>query len=139
MFGNVSYRYPKLFIFFEAIKTLWLPYVLQGIIVMHWKLSMLNCPPIMILAVPCVTIFLAVDNVIVYYGLYDTACKDAQAQWALEQNKWANKEDYLLWATMESYKLYHSKHKEDKHNATKVCYYGSFILVFLLFIFALCL
>lgn len=135
MFGDTLYRYPKLFVFFCAVKTLWLPCVLQGVITVRWIIPAPDYPLVLISAIPCLIVVLTAGNILVYNRLYDIACDDVQVKQALDQHPRINKEDYLLWATMEAYKLYQNEHKDDSDSHSEICRRISLVLIMFQLIF----
>lgn len=135
MFGDTFYRFPKLFIFFCAVKTLWLPYTLQGMITVHRTVSALDCSLVLTSAVPCLTVILTVNNILVFNRMYDIAYSDMQAEKTLEKYPLINRNDYLLWSAMEAYKLYRNKHRDDKDSFEETCKQVCFIMIMLQLIF----
>lgn len=135
MFGDTFYRFPKLFIFFCAVKTLWLPYVLQGVIAAHRTVSAPDYPLVLISVVPCLTVILTVNNILVFNRMYDIACSDMQAGKTLEKYPLIDRNDYLLWSAMEAYKLYRNKHRDDKDSFDETCKQVCFIMIILQLIF----
>lgn len=114
MFGETLYRYPKIAILLSTIKDLFIPYILQVIIIARWNhLLFGHASLLLILALPCLTAFFTVNKIAVYRQMYDIACRDIKVQQVLLNRPDIDREDYLLWATMEAFVLYQEEHYEE--------------------------
>lgn len=131
MFGKTLYRYPKVYILISAIKDLWVPYVLQLIVIVRWALWSPNYPLLLISTIPCVTVMLSVNRFLVYSKMYDLACNDMLIDSALSEHPQVDKHDYLLWVSMEAYRLYRYKYQEEikKENI----WYNSILYIVIIF------
>lgn len=114
MFGNMSYRYPKTAILLSAVNDLFIPYILQTVVILRWDHLLFGHTSLfLILILPCLTVSLTADRVTVYCKMYDMACRDIKIQQTLSDRPDINREDYLLWAAMEAFNLYQTEHYDE--------------------------
>ena len=114
MFGNMLYRYPRTAILLSAVDDLFIPYILQTIVILRWDhLLFGHISLFLILILPCLTVSLTAERVTVYCKMYDIACRDIKIQQTLPDRPDINREDYLLWAAMEAFNLYQTEHYDE--------------------------
>lgn len=114
MFGKTSYRYPKITMLLDTIKDLIVPYILQAVVILRWTHLLYGQTSLLLISTfPCITVAFFMSKMMIYYKMYDIACRDITAQQILINRPDIDKEDYLLWTTMEAFILYQAQHYEE--------------------------